>query len=45
MSKNIQNDETNESQTKSQKGYSLRQRNSSKKKCELHETQFRRRKR
>ena len=31
MSKNIQNDETNESQTKSQKGYSLRQRNSSKK--------------
>ena len=31
MSKNIQNDETNESQTKSQKGYSLRERKSKKK--------------
>ena len=31
MSKNIQNDETNESQSKNQKGYSLRERTSSKK--------------
>ena len=31
MSKNIQNDEINESQPKSQKGYSLRERTSSKK--------------
>jgi hypothetical protein len=31
MSKNIQNDENNESQPKSQKGYSLRERTGSKK--------------